>query len=117
MYTFTKCCDNRWHVCRRFYEWDRRTSHKQPYFIFFTDCGPTEEMTEVSAESAKCEVEEGCQGMEEGVVGVASGGTVGGGGGGGATSSEELDLDQVKGRMLTMAGLFEIWKNDLEVYV
>ena len=26
--------------------------------------------------------------------------------------SEELDLDQVKGRMLTMAGLFDIWRSD-----
>ena len=41
--------------------------------------------------------------------------------GGGATGAEgvaatsmleELDSDQVKGRMLTMAGLFEIWKGD-----
>ena len=30
----------------------------------------------------------------------------------GTTMSEELDLDQVKGRMLTMAGLFEIWKGE-----
>lgn len=113
MYTFTKCCVIRMCMCvrvfDRFYEWDRKTSHKQPYFIFFTNCSPTEEMKETSAESAECEEEE--------EVGVVSGAV---GGGGGAVSSrghEELDLDQVKGRMLTMAGLFEIWRNDLEVCV
>lgn len=109
MYTFTKCCVIHSHVfCDRFYEWDRKTSHKQPYFIFFTDCGPTEEMTEISAElAAECEVYEGSGTEEE--EGVASGAV------GGVPFREELDLDQVKGRMLTMAGLFEIWKNDLEV--
>ena len=30
----------------------------------------------------------------------------------GSLKNEELDLDQVKGRMLTMAGLFEIWTSD-----
>ena len=68
---------------------------------------------EISAESAvECKVEEG-PGIaeEEKGMGVTSGAVAGGG----VASCEELDLDQVKGRMLTMAGLFEIWKNDLEV--
>ena len=112
MYTFTKCCVIHLCVFDRFYEWDRKISHKQPYFIFFTDCGPTEEMMEISAESAvECEVEEGPGIEEEKGMSVTSGAVAGGG----VASREELDLDQVKGRMLTMAGLFEIWKNDLEV--
>ena len=120
MYTFTKCCVICVRVCAlgRFYEWDRKTSsHKQPYFIFFTNCGPTEEMLEVSAESAESGDVEGRSGMGEGEeeesvgVGVASGAV----GGAASRDCEELDLDQVKGRMLTMAGLFEIWRNDLEV--
>ena len=113
MYTFTKCCIICVCVFDRFYEWDRRTSHKQPYFIFFTECGPTEEMMEISAESAECEEVEGRPGTEEEGVGVTSGAV--GGGEAASCSHKELDLDQVKGRMLTMAGLFEIWRNDIEV--
>lgn len=79
-------------------------SHKQPYFIFFTDCGPTEEMIEVSASAATggegTEVCAGTGGERDAVGGEVS-----------TSTSEELDLDQVKGRMLTMAGLFEIWRN------
>jgi hypothetical protein len=110
------------HALGRFYEWDRKTSsHKQPYFIFFTNCKPTDEMLEVSAELAESGEVEGKPGVQEGEeaeegeesVGVASGAA--GGGGAASRGCEELDLDQVKGRMLTMAGLFEIWKNDLEV--
>ena len=77
-------------------------------------------MTEVSAESAECEdqVERkpGTGTEEEGArvdVGVASGAV--GGGGAASCARKELDLDQVKGRMLTIAGLFEIWSNELEV--
>lgn len=113
VYTFTKCYVILAYVFDRFYEWDRKTSHKQPYFIFFTDCGPTEEMMEISAESAECEEVEGRPGTEEEGVCVASGAV--GGGGVASRDHKELDLDQVKGRMLTMAGLFEIWRNDLEV--
>lgn len=71
-------------------------------------------MLEVSAESAEGGEVEGRPRMEEEEeerVGVASGAV----GGAASHSLEELDLDQVKGRMLTMAGLFEIWRNDLEV--
>ena len=109
------------HVFCRFFEWNRSTSHKQPYFIFFTDCGPTEEMKELSSscETQKMEAEQeetdASAGKEvEGAVGKSDAG--GEGGGIGLASSQqtsaELDLDQVKGRMLTMAGLFDIWNGD-----
>ena len=32
------------HCLSRFFEWDRKSSHKQPYFIYFADRAPTAEM-------------------------------------------------------------------------
>lgn len=68
---------------------------------------------EISVESAMCDVDK--EVTKEKGVGVASGSDGAGVGRQVAASGEELDLDQVKGRMLTMAGLFEIWQNDIEV--
>ena len=65
--------------------------------------------------SASLVVEEkGCGGdekAEEG-AGADAGCETDAGAVGSTMTSEELDLDQVKGRMLTMAGLFEIWKGE-----
>ena len=59
--------------------------------------------------------EKGCgrdEKVEEG-TGSDAGRETGAGGVAGTTMSEKLDLDQVKGRMLTMAGLFDIWKGEV----
>ena len=80
-------------VCR-FFEWYREKGHKQPYFIYFEDNSPTSEMMEVSAEGAKTEGEfqEGERNEGEVVAGAKN------------------IWEHPTGRMLTMAGLFDIWK-------
>ena len=97
------CC------CCRFFEWDRKIPrNKQPYFIFFSECGPTEEMRELSSSPVVSMKESGA----ESAVEAEDKSDVMEGGVASSSMSEELDLDQVKGRMLTMAGLFDIWRND-----
>ena len=92
-------------VCR-FFEWHREKGQRQPYFIYFTDHAPTEEMVEVSTESAEGgrEVgrEVGKEGGEEGEKDGKKGGEV-----------EKGNVwEHPTGRMLTMAGLFDIWKSE-----
>lgn len=68
----------------RFFEWNRRSKHKQPYFIHLADPRPSPEMLEVlTSETSEPEGQqlENIQGFSE----------------------------VVKGRMLAMAGLFDIW--------
>ena len=66
-----------------FFEWDRKGKTKRPYFIHFQDNKPTADMLEVAVE----EVE---------------------GGDGNLQGSSKIDPDVVNGRLLTMAGLFDI---------
>ena len=42
----------------RFFEWDRKNSHKQPYFIYFADHAPTAEMQELAECGGEDEEEE-----------------------------------------------------------
>lgn len=85
-------------VCR-FFEWYREKGHKQPYFIYFEDNSPTSEMMEISAEAAK--TDEGCQ---EGKTDDREG----------AAGARNI-WEHPTGRMLTMAGLFDIWKAEPQV--
>ena len=51
------------HCLSRFFEWDRKSSHKQPYFIYFADRAPTAEMQELvecGGEEEEEEEEEKC---------------------------------------------------------
>lgn len=82
-------------VCR-FFEWYREKGHKQPYFIYFEDNSPTSEMMEISAEGAKTEEE-----------GEKDGGEV--------VAGAKNIWEHPTGRMLTMAGLFDIWKAEPDV--
>ena len=50
----------------RFFEWDRKGSHKQPYFIYFAEHGPTAEMQEVTASGEEEEEEEEEKGEKKG---------------------------------------------------
>ena len=72
-----------------FFEWQRDKGQKQPYFIYFTDRGPSEEMVEVCSGEG-----EEVKGEREEVKGEGRG------------SEWECPI----GRMLTMAGLFDIWR-------
>ena len=79
-------------VCR-FFEWFRGRGKKQPYFIYFRDNFPTEEMEEVSKKR-----EGGDQQEEEKV------------------EAEQSNVwTHPTGRMLTMAGLFDVWKEEHDV--
>jgi len=46
------------HCLSRFFEWDRKSSHKQPYFIYFADRAPTAEMQELAECGGEEEEEE-----------------------------------------------------------
>lgn len=70
-----------------FFEWYRGGRQKQPYFIFFTDSSQTEETREVLS------TEGGLDTVEEGA----------------ASSVVKGERSEVKGRMLTVAGLFDKW--------
>ena len=58
------CCErmHRVWMCQRilcrFFEWDRKGSHKQPYFIYFGERAPTAEMQELAASGEEEEEEE-----------------------------------------------------------
>ena len=70
-----------------FFEWNRKSSHKQPYFIHFADTKPTPEMLELSSEETS-EPGEGLAAGQERIEGFS---------------------EVASGRMLTMAGLFDVW--------
>ena len=74
----------------RFFEWYREKGQRQPYFIYFTDHAPPEEMRAVSAESGGEEKRREKKGETE-------------------------SWEHPTGRMLTMAGLFDIWKSQSAV--
>ena len=82
----------------RFFEWHREKGQRQPYFIYFTDNAPSEEMRELSAGSEGRGSEDGKEGGKEG--GEEGRGNV---------------WEHPTGRMLTMAGLFDIWKSQESV--
>ena len=68
----------------RFFEWYREKGQRQPYFIYFTDHTPSEEMIELG---------EGEGVKEEGAEKAGS------------------EWEHPTGRMLTMAGLFDVWRS------
>lgn len=73
-----------------FFEWDRQGKTKRPYFIHFRDNKPTAEMEEVGvSEESEGDVE---QEEEKSIKQMKA----------------KIDSDVVNGRMLTMAGLFDI---------
>ncbi len=72
----------------RFFEWDRKGKQKRPYLVHFRDNAPTSEMK--AMEELK---EEG-----EGSTGA------------------NLDQNVVNGRLLSLAGLFDICVEKEEVY-
>ena len=78
------------HTVSRFFEWYRGSGQKQPYFIYFAESGPTEEMMEaLSSEEEELETAAVAQEVKaEGDEGRV----------------------EFKGRMLTLAGLFDIWR-------
>lgn len=78
-----------------FFEWNRKSSHKQPYFIHFADITPTEEMIEVSMNDADVSPSEK-EGHMESVVSDK-------------VSTKEHEK-VISGRILTMAGLFDVWR-------
>ena len=69
----------------RFFEWDRKGGMKRPYFIHFRDNKPTAEMAEVGVSKEEGDGEKGA-----------------------GQHSSKIEPDVVNGRMLTMAGLFDI---------
>ena len=74
-----------------FFEWDRKGNTKRPYFIHFRDNKPTVEMAEVEAPKEEDEVGESDAARKE---------------------ASKIESDVVNGRMLTMAGLFDICSTD-----
>ena len=82
----------------RFFEWHREKGQRQPYFIYFADNAPSEEMRELSADGEGKGSEEGKEGGEEEGRG-----------------SVKSVWEHPTGRMLTIAGLFDIWKSQENV--
>jgi len=72
----------------RFYEWDRKSSRKQPYFIHWSDTRPSPEMLELASQTSDSATQAECQ-----------------------TSNIDGFSEVARGRMLTMAGLFDAWKS------
>ena len=85
-------------VCR-FYEWHRTGKQKRPYFIHFKDNEPTVFMKELEEESER--FSEGGR-QDSGGVATCEEGCVG------DQKVEDVDKNVLSGRMLTMAGLFDI---------
>ena len=54
--TMYACVSER--ILCRFFEWDCKGSHKQPYFIYFAERAPTAEMQELAASGEEEEEEE-----------------------------------------------------------
>ena len=73
----------------RFFEWDRKGSTKRPYFIHFRDNNPTVEMGEVEAVKDEDDVKSGTK-----------------------QELSKIESNVINGRMLTMAGLFDICSSD-----
>lgn len=82
----------------RFFEWYRGKGQRQPYFIYFTDNGPSTEMREVSAAS----LTEGGEPEKERKVKAEAGGE--------DIPKRRNVWEHPTGRMVTMAGLFDICK-------
>lgn len=77
----------------RFFEWYRGKGQRQPYFIYFTENGPTEEMKEIAAAESG-DLQE--KGMKAEAV----------------EDTPKNVWEHPTGRMLTMAGLFDICKSE-----
>lgn len=75
----------------RFFEWYRGKGQRQPYFIYFTDNAPSAEMVELESEEDR-EVKAEAGGEAEDVP------------------KKRNVWEHPTGRMLTMAGLFDICK-------
>jgi putative SOS response-associated peptidase YedK len=88
---FARCGRVNFSLCR-FFEWCRDKGQRQPYFIYFSDHAPSEEMMELASIEAPAG-----GGGREGVEGVEE-------------SVQDSKWEQPTGRMLTMAGLFDIWR-------
>ena len=73
----------------RFYEWNRKSSHKQPYLIHLADTSPSPDMMELASQTTDEETPEVIDGFS----------------------------DVVGGRMLAMAGLFDVWTREESVRV
>lgn len=90
----------------RFFEWFRGKSPHQPYFIYFADRASSEEMTEVSlSEASEGGGREGGEKEDEKEIKseVSEGMKKDGSG--------KSEWTHPTGHMLTMAGLFDVWKN------
>ena len=75
-----------------FFEWDRSGKQKRPYFIHFRNNAPTAEMDEL---------DEGKNERDDGLCDLGGG--------------VKVDQNVVNGRLLTMAGLFDIATETHEV--
>ncbi|XP_064395099.1 abasic site processing protein HMCES-like isoform X2 [Halichondria panicea] len=67
-----------------FYEWNKKSPHKQPYLIHLADTSPSPEMKELTSQTNDEETQEVIDGFS----------------------------DVVGGRMLAMAGLFDVWTRE-----
>lgn len=98
--------------CCRFFEWDRKGKQKRPYFIHFRNSKPTSAMEELELEGERGadKVQEEGRGREEKT-------SYGGRDVEEKRSSfkEEKEEHVLSGRMLTMAGLFDICTEQEEV--
>ena len=93
-------------VCS-FFEWYRDKGQRQPYFIHFTNHAPSEEMMElVEGVRVKEEEREDVRVKEEKREGVKEEGVM-----------QDSKWEHPTGRMLTMAGLFDIWRSPKSVSV
>lgn len=81
-----------------FFEWNRKSSHKQPYLIHFADTSLTEEMLEVSPPATVAPLLGKRSAECEGVC---------------REPGNYSEFEQVaNGRMVTLAGLFDVWKGN-----